>query len=161
MSANENGSGVLFEDLDALLDASMDDIEDLPPQGVPPSGHYNLTVTFGIKEIGDEGKEVIAATYVVDAINELKDPEDAAEVALKQEFVEFFHITKKDGTANKWGIGKLKQRLNPYVERLNTKNVRELVNGVNGFAIAATVKRTVNRKNEDQFNMDLKDVVVL
>jgi hypothetical protein len=157
----ESTNGILFDNLDALLDASMDDLEDLPPSGVPPTGHYNLSITFSIEEIGDEKKEIIMAKYVVDAINELKDPEDASEVALKQEFAEFFHLTKKDGSPNKFGIGKLKQRLSPFVERLNTKQIRELINGVKDFAIAASVKRTVNRKNEDQFNMDLKDVVVL
>jgi len=159
MTASENG--ILFDNLDALLDASMDDLEDLPPSGVPPTGHYNLNVTFSIEEIGDEKKEVIMAKYIVDAINELKDPDEASEVQPKQEFAEFFHLTKKDGSVNKFGIGKLKQRLTPYVERVGTKSIRELINGVKEFAIAASVKRTVNKKNEDQYNMDLKDVVVL
>jgi len=159
MTAASNN--VLFDNLDALLDASMDDLDDLPPMGVPPSGHYNLDTTFSIETIGDENKEVIMAKYIVEAVNELKDPEDAAEVLPKQEFAEFFHITKKDGSVNTFGIGKLKQRLAPYVDRVGTKNIRELVNGVKNFHIAATVKRTQNRKNEDQYNVDIKDVVIL
>jgi len=159
MTANTNG--ILFDNIDALLDASMDDLDDLPPMGVPPSGHYNLTVSFDIKTIGEENKEVIAAEYLVDAVNELKDPDEASEVLPKQQFTEFFHITKKDGAPNPFGIGKLKQRLAPYVDRVGTKNIRELIAGVKEFQIAATVKRSVNRKNEDQFNVDIKDVVIL
>lgn len=150
-----------FEDIDALLDASMDDLDDLPPVGVPPSGHYNLTVSFGIEEIGDDKKQVVTASYIVDAINELKDPEDASEVAVGQQFKEFFHMTKKDGTKNAFGIGTLKARLKPHAERFGTDSIRQLVNDVKQVAITASIKRTVNKKNEDQFNMQMKDIVLL
>lgn len=156
-------NSALFANLDALLDASMDDLDDLPPVGVPPTGHYNLTVTFGIKEIGEgeSKKEVICAEYCVDAVNELKDEAEASEVAVGQKFMEFFHITKRDGTPNTFGIGKLKESLKPFVERAGTSNIRELINTVNQWAITAELKRKVNPKNEDQFNMSLKNVVLL
>ena len=154
-------NNALFANLDALLDASMDDLDDLPPVGVPPSGHYNLTVTFGLKEIGEEKKEVICAEYVVDAVNELKNEDEASEVAPGQSFMEFFHITKRDGTPNTYGIGKLKESLKPYVERAGTSNIRELINTVNQWAITASLKRKQNPKNEDMFNMQLKDVILL
>lgn len=162
--AEMKDNGIVFEDLDALLDASMDDLDDLPPVGVPPTGHYNLTVTFGIttvKEGTDDEKDVPTASYVIDEINELKDPDEAEEVKVGQQFMEFFYVTKKDGSKNVFGIGKLKQALAPYQEMLGTKVVRELVQGVKEIKIAASIKRTVNRKNEDQFNMQIKDVVVL
>ena len=159
MSTDNNA--VLFDNLDALLDASMDDLDDLPPMGVPPSGHYSLNIAFDIATIGEENKEVIVAKYIVESINELKDTEEASEVAIGQQFAEFFHITKKDGSPNTFGIGKLKQRLKPYVDRVGSNSIRELINGVKDFKIAATVKRTQNRKNEDAHNVDIRDVVLL
>lgn len=157
--SNENG--VVFDDIEALLDASMDDLDDLPPVGAPPSGHYNLTVSLNIEKIGDPEKDVVVAEFVVDAINELKDEEERSEVAVGQQFKQFFHLTKKDGTANKFGVGSLKQLCGPFAERLGTKNMREIINGVKQMAITATIKRTVNRKNEDQFNLTVKDIVLL
>lgn len=154
-------NGIAFESIDDLFNASMDDLDDLPPIGVPPSGHYNLTVTFEVKEIGDDKKQVVAADYVVDAINELKDEDERGEVAVGQTFSEFFHLTKKDGTKNLFGIGNLKARLAPHSERFGTKNIGELIQQVKQVAITATIKRTVNRKNEDQFNMQMKDIVLL
>lgn len=156
-------SDALFDNLDDLLSASMDDLDDLPPIGVPPSGHYNLTCSFDIRKIGegDKEKEVVCADYVVDAVNELKDQTEADEVKPGQKFTEFFHLTKKDGTKNVFGIGTLKERLKPYAERFNTTNIGELVKEVKQVAIAATVVRRANKKNEDQYNMNLKDVVVL
>lgn len=150
-----------FANIDELLNASMDDLEDLPPIGVPPSGHYNLTVTFDIEKIGEDDKEVVTASYTVDAINEMKDPDEAGEVAVGQNFKEFFHLTKRDGTLNKYGVGTLKQRLAVFAERAGTKNIGELVNGTKQMQVAATLKRTQNRKNEDQYNVNFKDMILL
>lgn len=156
-------SNLDFADIDALLNATMDDLDDLPPTGVPPSGHYNLTVTFAVEKIGqgDKEKKVVAAEYVVDAINELKDDSEASEVAVGQKFKEFFHMVKKDGTKNAYGIGNLKDRLKPYQERFGTGNIGELVNQVKQVSITASVKRIQNKMNEDQFNVQIKDVVLL
>ena len=147
--------------LDFLLNAVMEDLPDLPPMGVPPSGHYNLEVTYSIETIGDNNKQVICAKYKVLEVNELKDEMERSEVAPGQQFTEFHHVSKKDGTPNSFGIGKLKQRLAPFALQSGGSNIGELINWTKGIVIAATVKRTVNKKNEDQFNMDLKDVVVL
>lgn len=148
-------------DIDSLLAASMDDLEDLPPVGVPPSGHYNLTVTFEIKEVGDDKKQIPVASYVVDAINELNDQEEASEVAVGQQFAEFFYLTKNNGERNPFGIGTLKQRLAPFSERFGTTNIGELVQATKQIAITAEVKRKVNRKDADRFNLELKNVVLL
>lgn len=153
-----------FAELDDVLNASMEDLDDLPPVGVPPSGHYNLTTTFSIEELEDDKgnkRKVIFAKYIVDAINELKDPAEADDVKVGQEFREGFFLQKKDGTKNVFGIGNLKARLASYSERFGTSNIGELIQAVNQVAITATVVRKVNRKNEDQVNMQLKDVVLL
>src|SRR5688500_13564891 len=101
-------SDINSENIDDLLTASMDDLEDLPPDGVPPSGHYNLTVTASIEEIGEDKRKVPTFNYVIDAINELKDGTEVGEVAVGQQFRETFFLVKKDGTANSFGIGNLK-----------------------------------------------------
>lgn len=154
-------SDLTFENIDDLMNATMDDLDDLPPQGVPPSGHYNLTVTFDVEDIGDPPKKVVTANYVVDSINELKDETEADEVKVGQNFKEFFHMTKKDGTKNTYGVGTLKDRLRPHQERFGTGNIGELVSQVKQVAITASLKRSVNKKNEDQFNMRLSDIVLL
>ncbi|HEY9658641.1 MAG TPA: hypothetical protein V6C65_09335, partial [Allocoleopsis sp.] len=93
MSNNET----LFGSVDDLLNASMDDIDDLPPMGVPPTGHYNLDATIEKTTIGDDDREVIIAKFVIDEINEIKEGEDPSEAAVGQQFTIFFHVLKKDG----------------------------------------------------------------
>lgn len=150
-----------FADLDTLLNASMDDLDDLPPTGVPPSGHYNLTMTMSIEEVGDDKKQVIFSSYVIDDINELKDEDDAGEVKVGQQFREGFYVLKKDGKINTFGIGSLKERLKPCVAVYNTDKIGELVQLVKQVKIAASIKRTVNKKDPDNFNMKITDLVVL
>ena len=43
-----------FESMDELLDASMNDLMDLPPIGVPPTGSYVFEVSAG-REKAKEG----------------------------------------------------------------------------------------------------------
>lgn len=162
--SDDTNNGLDLSEVDDILNANMEDLDDLPPVGVPPSGHYNLTVTYSIEDTEDDKgnkRKTIFAKYVVDAINELKNDEDATDVAVGQEFREGFYLKKKDGTPNKFGIGTLKARLGAFSERFGTQNIGELIQAVNQIAISATIKRTVNRKDEDRFNMQIKDVVVL
>lgn len=154
-------TGLDTSDLEAVLNASLEDLDDLPPVGVPPTGHYNLTTSFSIEEVGEDKRSVICASYVVDAINELKNEDEAGEVQVGQEFREYFYLTKKDGAKNLIGIGSLKQRLAPHSERFGTTAIGELIQQVKQVAITASLKRTVNRRNEDQFNMRLSDIVLL
>ena len=156
-------SEITFDNVDDLLNASMDDLDDLPPVGVPPSGHYNLTMSMKIEEVGEgsEKRKVIFANYIVDAINELKNEDERDEVLVGQQFREGFYLTKKNGEKNTFGIGTLKERLKPLAERFGTSNIGELVNQCNEIAITVSVKRTANRKQEDQWNMQLKDMVLL
>lgn len=150
-----------FDDIDALLNAQMDDLDDLPPMGVPPSGHYNLKISMERTTVGDDNRDVIKTTFVVTAVNELKNPEDAGEVAIGQTFTEMFGMKKKDGSVNTFGIAALKERLKPFVEPAQTTNIGELIAWVKEIDIGATLKRTVNKKNEDQYNMRLSDVIIL
>jgi hypothetical protein len=150
-----------FADIDTLLNASMDDLDDLPPVGAPPSGHYNLTTTFSLEEVGDDKRQVIFAKYVVDAINELKNEDEASEVQVGQEFREGFYVTKKNGERNTFGIGTLKERLAPHSVQRGIVNIGELINEVKQVQIAATVKRTVNKKDPDNYNLSLKDIIIL
>lgn len=163
MNDTTANSNLDFDDIDVLLNATMDDLDDLPPQGVPPSGHYNLSVTFSVETTGEgkDKRQLVAASYIVDAINELKDEEDAADVMVGQQFREFFFMKKNNGEKNTFGIGTLKNRLAPHAERFGTSHIGELVNQVKQVAITASIKRTQNKKNEDQYNMQMKDIVLL
>jgi hypothetical protein len=158
---NANSNAVAFDNIDDLLNASMDDIEDLPPLGVPPTGHYNLEVTATREQSQDKKSEYIKFSYQVLAINEVKNPEELADAAEGMKFDNIFSPVKKDGTANTLSIGLLKQALAPFAEHFGTKRLGETIGNINKVTVAASLVRRQDKKDEDRYRFALKDVVVL
>jgi hypothetical protein len=145
---------------DNIMDMSMDSIEDLPPVGVPPSGHYNLTVT-ATRESKDGGNEYIKFAYKVEAINELKNPAEEAQAAVGMQFVEFFSPLKKDGTTNDFGIKFLKQAMAPFAAHFGGASFSEVLGNINQVSIAASLARIADKKEDGRFNFRLTDVIIL
>lgn len=150
-----------IRDLDSLMDASMDDIDDLPPVGVPPSGHYNLNVTAERKESKDGSSEYIQFSYVVEAVNEVRDPAEESQAAVGMKFSQMFSPIKKDGTINEFGIGFLKEACAPFSAHFGISKMGETIAQINKVSVAASLSRRVDKKDADRFNFNLKDVVIL
>lgn len=154
-------SNAAIRDLDSLMDASMDDIDDLPPVGVPPTGHYNLSVTAERKENKEKTSEYIQFSYEVEAVNEVKDPAEESQAAVGMKFSQMFSPIKKDGTPNELGIGFLKEAVAPFSAHFGTPKMGETIAQINKVSVAASLVRRVDKKDADRFNFNLKDVVVL
>lgn len=154
-------SNAAIRDLDSLMDASMDDIDDLPPVGVPPTGHYNLSVTAERKENKDKTGEYIQFSYEVEGVNEVKDPAEETQAAVGMKFSQMFSPIKKDGTPNEYGIGFLKEAVAPFSAHFGTPKMGETIAQINKVSVAASLVRRVDKKDADRFNFNLKDVVIL
>jgi len=155
-------SNAAFTDLDALMDASMDDIDDLPPVGVPPTGHYNLLVSAERVDPTEAGKNAyIKFTYEVEAVNEVKVPEEESEAAIGMKFSQMFSPFKKDGTVNEYGIGFLKEATAPFAAHFGTQKMGDTIAQIDKVSVAATLVRKKDKKDADRWNFALKDVVVL
>jgi hypothetical protein len=153
-------------DIDALMNASMDDIDDLPPSGIPPTGHYNLSVTAERIDPSDsdrnKGKNpYIRFIYEVEAVNEIKNPEEESEAAVGMKFSEIFSPIKKDGTVNEFGMGFLKERCAPFAAHFGVMQMGEIIAAVNKVSVAAELVRVKDKKDEERFNFRLKNVTVL
>lgn len=155
-------SNAAFTDFDSLLNSSMDDLDDLPPVGVPPTGHYNLVVTAERVDPEEAGKNpYIKFSYEVEAINEIKNPEEEAQAAVGMKFSQIFSPFKKDGTVNDFGVGFLKEAIAPYAAHFCTSGIGETLQAINKVTVAASLIRKKDRKDPERFNFSLKDVVVL
>ena len=163
----------VFDNLDDLLDASMDDVEGLPPSGVPPTGHYNLTVTAERGVVGGQGKEkeAVILTYQVDAVNEIANPDEAADAAPGMSFTENFIPKDKEGKTNTRAIGALRNRLDIFTHHfgINPSNkgaMGETIAKIQQVKICASVKRVPQKLSdgsysEEFFNARLKDITIL
>lgn len=151
-----------IRDIDALMDASMDEIDDLPPVGVPPSGHYNLKMSAERVTPVEEGKnEYIKFSYEVEAINQLDNETEADQVAVGMKFSQIFSPMKKDGTINEFGIGLLKEAVAPFSAHFGTSKMGETLGQIDGISVAASLSRTKDKKDAERFNFRLKNVTVL
>jgi hypothetical protein len=154
-------SKAAFSDLDSLMNASMDDIDDLPPVGVPPTGHYSLQVTATREASESSGNEYIRFSYIVEAVNEVKNPEEEKQAAAGQKFSQIFSPFKKDGSVNEFGIGFLKQAVAPFSAHFGTSSLGDTIAQIDKITVAASLVRRQNKKEADRFDFSLQDVVVL
>ena len=145
---------------DDLMDMGMDQIEDLPPVGVPPTGHYNFLVT-ATREAKDGGNEFIKFAYKVESVNEVKNPAEQDQAAVGMSFIEFFSPLKKDGTVNEWGMKFLKQAMQPFAAEFGGSSFSEVLASINNVSIAASLVRVQDKKDETRFNARLSDVIIL
>jgi hypothetical protein len=154
-------NNAMLQDFDSLMDASMDDIDDLPPIGVPPSGSYDMTVTASREKPQSGGNDYIKLSYEITNVNEVKDEAEATEVKAGQKFTEMFSPFKKDGTVNEIGLGSMKERLKPFAGHFGTSKISEIVEQMQQVNMTASLTRTADKKEEGRFRFRLKDVVVL
>lgn len=153
-------SNKAFSDLDSLMDASMDDINDLPPVGVPPTGHYNLLISAS-REASQAGSEYIKFSYEVEAVNEIKDAAEESQAAVGMKFTQMFSPFKKDGTVNDYGLGFLKEACAPFAAHFGTQKMGDTIAQIDKISVAASLVRRKDKKDPDRWNFNIKDVVVL
>ena len=151
-----------FADFDDVMNAGMDDIEDLPPVGVPPTGHYNLCVSAEVKT-SEAGKQYVTFSYEVTAINEVRTEAEASQVAIGMKFRDNFHPTKKDGTVNEWGVKFLKQAVAPFAAHFGTSKMGDVIGQIDKVDIAATLLRKIKKgtTGDDEATFRLEDVTIL
>lgn len=150
-----------FTDMDALMNAAMDDLPDLPPYGVPPSGHYNFEVTVALEDNKDKTGQYFAWNYEVTAINEVKEEPGDEPVKVGTKFMEPISPFKKDKTVNEFGVGVLKERVAPYAAHFGTAGIGETVRMIDKVTIAAELVRRPDRNDPERHRFSLKNVVVL
>lgn len=150
-----------ISDMDALFDASLDSIDDLPPVGCPPSGCYNLLVTASREISKDSGNEYVKFSYEVTAVNEVKNPEEESQAAVGMKWNEIFSPFKKDGTANEWGQKFMKAAIQPFAAHFGSSSFGEAIAQINKVEVMAVLSRVVDKKDPDRISARLKDVTIL
>lgn len=154
-----------FDNVDDLLGATMDDVSELPPLAIPPTGSYTLKVSIARKEVG--GKDALVTSYEVVEVHEVANEDEKGEVVVGQQFQNGTYTKKKDGKANEMGIAAFKGSLVPFAAHFfpgseGTTTLGEIINKVDGILVLAQLKRTPKKDGaDDEFNFRMKSVTVL
>lgn len=146
MEQNENAG----MSLDALLEASLDDIADLPVFEVPTPGYYRLGLTIDKKKIND--KEAVEFTFTVKETMEVADPS-----ATPPKTGDVFSTACMVG--NKYGLAAFKEVAAPVMVALGTTRYGDILNGqVRDMEVFATVKHRRDKNDPDKVYAKVSNV---
>jgi hypothetical protein len=156
-SMAEEGTGVVA--IEDLMDASLDDLKDLPGFVVPPVGHYKLLVSLETKKINDH-PSIQASCTVLETFELANKNETPVENGTK--FSQLFMMD------NEWGQGGFKGFALPISEGLKLVRppIKEVVAAIQNITIAATIKHRYHKEDralpvgERRVFADLKNVEV-
>jgi hypothetical protein len=157
-----------FGDLNDLLDAQMDDFDDLPSYAVPPTGNYTLGMT--IEKDQKDGKEFLSQKLTVIGINSVKDEEEASEVKEGNMFTNSLYTMKNDGSVNKVGIAAFITGLRPFAIHFfgegSNPRTSEVLEKCVDVTFTANLKRKQRKDRngdimEDSYNFQLSDIIIL
>jgi hypothetical protein len=146
------------EELEALMETSLDDIEDLPEYAdYLPSGAYHLKIVesgWDIIEMAIDKKDdskgkkeakIAKVTYEIVNVLELVKPEEAELVKPKMRFQEAYFFTKDPAKT----ASALKTRYKAVAATFQPPNLVALVDGLSGMEVSCTIK-SVKQKDSDK-----------
>ena len=143
--------------IDNLLDATLDDLADIPSIQIFPAGVHKVTIGFKI----DDKKSAVQVGFTYIEPLELSDPTSTAPEAGAKNGL-YIGLKKKDGTANEYGQGTLKLIASAMKERFPGNSTREVLEAAEGAEVAIVTKIRYGRgEYEGKDNLDLVKIEVL
>lgn len=137
--------------LDNLLDATLDDLEDLPEFTPFKPGAHKVTASFEEKEIND--KQSVELSFVLIETLELADSQDTPDEPGHISSIAFM-------LDNEYGRGNLKKCAVPFGEALGLQTIRQIVEEVKDVEclILTTVRKDKN--DPDRLYLNVKEVQI-
>ena len=137
--------------LDSLLDATLDDLADLPEFSKYPAGAHRVTIEFEQKVVNKHPS--IEAKFKLLETLELAEPTDAPQAAGTEASILFM-------MDNEFGQGKFKEAITPIAKHLGTSSIRQAVDGAKGMEVVIVTKIKQNKDKTAEY-MDLVSLSVV
>lgn len=142
-----------MSDLDSLLDATLDDLADLPSFKPFPTGAHKVSASLDFKEINK--KPAVEASFIHMETLELSNPEDVPPVAGDKANTLFM-------LDNEIGQGKFKAIAKIFSEALGiTGSIRDVIDAVTNVECAIITTVVQDDKDKDRYYMNVKELSVL
>jgi hypothetical protein len=139
-------------DISHLLDASLDDLADLPAFEVPPAGAYHATIiSLESKTIGTH--PAVEVKFKLNETMELNNPADKPVVNGTETSVAYM-------LDNDFGQGKFKEFLAPLSAHLGITKIRDVLAEAKGMDVVLVTKVRQN-KEKTQSYMDVHSIQVV
>jgi hypothetical protein len=143
--------------LDNILDATLDDLADMPSIQLFPNGAHKVTLGFKVDKV--KATVQCMLTYVEPL--ELADPTSVAPAPGDKNGI-FISLKKKDGTANEYGQGALKQIAQALAKTFPGSSTAEILEAAEGAEVAVVTKiRHGKGEYEGKDNIDIIKLEVI
>ena len=139
-------------DVNDILDATLDDLEDLPEYKAYPPGAHRVKLSMEIKEVND--KQVVEASFTYIEAVELADQQ--AEVPAEGSQANILcHLD------NEFGRGTLKLLATPVGKALNTASTRDTIEQCTDIECLIVTAYKKNKDDPDSPYMKVKELAVV
>lgn len=132
-----------FLDIDSLLDATLDDLADVPEFKPFPVGTHQCVITLESKVITD--KPAVEWKLTAMETVELVNPEDTP-VKAGDTCSGAFIFVQKDGQPNELAQGQFKELMKPLQAHFGTGTNRETMAAANGATVVVTMTQRAGKK---------------
>jgi hypothetical protein len=140
-------------DINTLLDASLDDLADLPEYAILPAGAHKVRISVGSKQI-KEHPAVEVKMVLIETIELANPAEDAALAPGAESSVAFM-------LDNEIGQGKLKEFLKPLAEATGISGpLSAIIEAANGMEVTVVTKVRKDKNDPDKKYGDIVRVSV-
>ncbi len=125
-----------------LKDFSFDNVEDLAPQGNPPTGVYEVTLNMAVEPAKEDAAAQLRLNFAITAIrSQSPDADTASEAVVGQEFAAWLSLDTKIGegkTASR--AAGTKRILQPLLGLFSVSNPLELCQAINDTPLVLHAK---------------------
>ena len=140
-----------LDQMSDLLDAKLDDLEDLPEFKPFNPGAHKLLATFSEKTINDKAA-VELSLKLVETL-ELSDPQLTPDAPGTECSMAFF-------LDNEFARGNLKKCATPFGEALGYGTIREIVENVKDVECLALTTLRKDKNDPDRFYLNIKEIQI-
>jgi len=140
-----------LDSLDNLLDATLDDLEDLPEFTPFKPGAHRVTASFEEKEIND--KQSVELSFVLIETMELANSQDEKDAPGHISSIAFM-------LGNEYGRGNLKKCAQPFGEALGFTTIRQIVEGVKDVECLILTTTRKDKNDPDRLYLNVKEIQV-
>jgi copper oxidase (laccase) domain-containing protein len=136
---------------DALLDANLDDLADLPAFESFPAGVHRATISIKQKVVNDKPGMEVSLTGIETV--ELSKPEEDKPITAGQVSSSLYFLD------NEFGQGAFKKLIAPLAASLGVSSIRDLVDQCTGTEVEAVTSFRTNKKTGDTY-FEIKKLIV-
>lgn len=136
-----------------LLDATLDDLDDLPSFEPFPAGAHRVKATMDFKEVPGHGTCVELAFEMIEVV-ELADPQANAPIPGSTCSTLFM-------LDNEFGVGNFKRCATPFGLALGLKNNREIIEQTTDIECVVVTSLKQDKKDAERFYLNVKEIGVV